>query len=373
MRSFVGAASLALALAGCATAPAQLHRPDRVTFSSESELTDACFGPKDGSIVATRGRTLEAVKDGASRRFDEPPGDPAFGLVWGPITVSGDGKLAAAHCYTTSAGDATSTSLFRLWTVEDGKLAGTLEADGPPHDIHTPVLSTNGDWLAWTAFDSAVRLYDLKAARAAGPLSRQDRFERLLEQTDAPSTAAYPGNGAPREALERWTADRTAHGFRCAAFSPAGDLIAAGAEDGFVYVWSLPDGKLRHKIETAHETKSFRGLLGVAFSADGQLLAAGGFEAFVEVFSMKDGSRLAKSGPYGRVFSLAFSPRGDALAVREGEGNVFIFEVPDLTLRYVHEDKTLSSELSFSPTGELLLVPAGKHDAAVFGVPRLAH
>ncbi|MCI0377337.1 MAG: hypothetical protein L0215_07015, partial [Gemmataceae bacterium] len=64
---------------------------------------------------------------------------------------------------------------------------------------------------------------------------------------------------------------RHAEGLLGLAFSPDGKLLASCGYDGFVRVWSVPDGKEIHKFHLdGIDPRPFA----VAFSPDGKLLAA---------------------------------------------------------------------------------------------------
>jgi WD40 repeat protein len=96
------------------------------------------------------------------------------------------------------------------------------------------------------------------------------------------------------------------------AFSPDGQLLAAGISNGDIQMRDVPTGTLIRTL--AGHTAAVRGL---AFSPDGSLLASGADkgDASVRLWQVVDGGPMRTlTGHTARVESLAFSPDGQYLA-----------------------------------------------------------
>lgn len=91
------------------------------------------------------------------------------------------------------------------------------------------------------------------------------------------------------------------------AFSPRGDLLATGSEDGTIKLWDLSTGRLRRML-----TGQGSAIGSVAFSPDGKRLAASRGNGRLELWDITSGLPSgALPGVYG---AIAFSPDGRLLA-----------------------------------------------------------
>jgi WD40 repeat protein len=108
------------------------------------------------------------------------------------------------------------------------------------------------------------------------------------------------------------------------AFSPAGDLLAAGSRDGLVRVWMYEDlisdpedpGVGLLWVLEAHK----KGVNSVAFSVHGKYLASGGNDAVVRLWDTETGAVAGTliGGTYA-VPAIAFDPSGELLAIVNGD------------------------------------------------------
>jgi WD40 repeat protein len=114
------------------------------------------------------------------------------------------------------------------------------------------------------------------------------------------------------------------------AFTPDNRMMALGGGEVVgqdvprtIRLWELASGKERASL-TGHKT----GLVALAFSPDGQLLASGGDDGFLKVWDMKLGAELFPPGErVGGITSLSFSPDGKTLAVGSYDTTVRLFTI----------------------------------------------
>jgi len=132
-------------------------------------------------------------------------------------------------------------------------------------------------------------------ALAAGPgLAAADIGELRVWREDGSALASFAGDAqAATTAL---------------AFSSDGALLAGGAADGSLGLWTLPDARPGAQVRAAHAGQ----VRALAFHPDGTRVASAGEDGRVAVWSLA-GELLAEAEVGGAVEALALSPDGGRL------------------------------------------------------------
>lgn len=198
-------------------------------------MTDVAFSP-DGTLIASRGNTAtgnnQSVKlwriSTGELIWTVPGTIPGWGLT-GSVEFSPDGRLVAAGLFRTNQ--------VGLWRVTDGGLDKTLEGGEAP--------------VTWTAFSP-----DGSLLAGAGGSRGSDTSVKVWRVADG--------------ALIRILETTNVYGVGQLAFSPEGDLLAAGTDpypgfSGNVEIWRVSNWASVCKLPVKSER--------IAFSPDGELLA----------------------------------------------------------------------------------------------------
>jgi WD40 repeat protein len=242
-----------------------------VAFSPHG--TTLAVGDEDGSTYLWDVSTKAVA---ATRSF---PGDNGFGF---PVTFSPDG--------TTLAVGGGNGSTY-LWEVATKTLAATLTDPGTSNsDVGSVAFSPDGTMLA-TISNSSIYLWDVATKSLAATLTdpRGQGVNSVAFSPDGTMLAAGDGNDLSGGSTDLWDVatkslaatltDPRGQGVNSVAFSPDGTMLAAGDGNGSTYLWDVatkslaatlsgPDSQDRGPLVTP-------GVVSVAFSPNGTTLAAG--------------------------------------------------------------------------------------------------
>ena len=321
----------------------------------------------DHSVVAERGlygdasvRLYDAESNSLIRRLEGHPGI-VFAVAFSP-----DGKIVA-----TGSGDRT----IRFWDSRTGSLLKTLL--GHTRQVTSIAFSGDGLFLVSGSEDDTLRIWDVasgKTVRATAAFTHGVSGVHSVSYSPDGRTVVV-ASGTQVKLFETATSkllrafetheSHTSRGpqgiqrticcgseARSAVFSPNGELIVSGHEDGTVKLWNVKTGKLVRIIKSRSDVRS------VAFSPDGKLIASGNRDdnGRIELWSARTGRLVRRFGEQSDyVESLAFSPDSTRLVSGHLLG-VRLWNVG--TGRLVREFNQGFSEddhVAFSPDGERIV------------------
>jgi WD40 repeat protein len=287
---------------------------------------------------------------------------------------------------------------------------------GHTGSLRAVAFSADGGWLATTARDRTIMLWDIKQWHR-GDLGPPWRFlghagfaHRLVPKVDGwIRCLAFQGTGRSLAAcfsqekaktglVRVWDLATDKQIFQLrgdihkAAFSPIGEHLALNGPERTVSIWHVgtskpapalkdatglsqdlayyPDGsrlasaqddgtiKVWDTVtgELLHKLRGHqRGKLAVAYCPKGRFLASAGKDSFLILRDPATGKEIRKLKHPGPLHSLTFSPDGMRLAVACGDSSVHIWEAStwQRTLR-LRVPQRLDYQILFSPDGHRL-------------------
>ncbi len=237
----------------------------------------------------------------------------------------------------TLASGSKDTSI-RIWNVSNGDCLSVLQ--GHTDGVRCVRYSPDGQLLASCSQDQSIRLWS-----------------RLPYATASASQVAGKQSDV-----------RVLHGHTnwvwSLAFSPKGDMLASGSDDGTLRLWQVPDGQPINVLD-CHTHDVFA----LAISADGQHLASAGQDQAAHLWNLQGQSLKTLHGFTNGIQSLSLSPVsvslpsgvGQTLASRGQDETIHLWHlqlsnnhISLCPVKTLHTATIALASLSFSPDGQTL-------------------
>ncbi len=233
------------------------------------------------------------------------------------VAFSPDGTVLA------SAG-ADMDDTVRVWSVADGKCLHVLR--GHKRGIVTLAFTPDGANLVSGSHSEQDRLWRADDWQCLGTRGYRHGVLQLLMLPDGKRVvASHRGFACVRPITgdgETISIPDTQERLNTLSLSRDGSLLSLPDGNGGIRVWSLTDGKDRHRFK-GHDGKA---VYVAAFSPDGTRMASGGDDCAVRLWLLEGEKALGILGQ-GRKYmhKVAFSPDGATVASLDGDGMLYLW------------------------------------------------
>ncbi|MEW6336613.1 MAG: WD40 repeat domain-containing protein [Acidobacteriota bacterium] len=281
----------------------------------------------DGTLVATAdaGGSVKVWSAGDGRAIRVLAGHAA---AVGGVRFAADGRRLA-----TSSSDGT----VRLWDLESG--AESLRLEGVSEGIAAVAWHPSGEELTATGWRRVAGRGVVGVVTVWRPGSSQRReiehgVKPVVTVAYSPSgdmlaagtwdydTAVWDTRTWARPAVLVPPEDDSYKAVQSVAWSPDGALLAVAAKDGATRVWDVAAGTLRRTFSGQAEGEA-QSVNGAVFSSGGDRLFVGQGDGTIRGWSLRDGTPSAVlHGHAGPVRAVAVSPRGGALFSAGADGTM---------------------------------------------------
>jgi WD40 repeat protein len=309
-------------------------------------VTSIAFSPDEQLIATGSNDGIARLWNKQGNLIQEFKGHQSY---VGGVVFSPDGQLIA-----TGSND----GIARLWNKQGNLIQ---EFKGHQDRVSSVAFSPDGQLVATASWDGSARLWD-KQGNLVRQLIVQSYSARQSEGfLNFVWSVAFSPDGqliatGSNDGVRLWNkqgqivgkSKRHTGDVTSVAFSPNGQLIATGSKDGIAILWD-------------NQGKFIRGLKGhqnnvwsVAFSPDGQFIATGSSDGTTRLWDNQGDFIQELEGHQGDITSVTFSPIRQLLATGSTDGTVRLWDKQRGTSKELKAHKYDVTSIVFSPDGQML-------------------
>ncbi|MFC1792772.1 protein kinase [Planctomycetota bacterium] len=270
--------------------------------------------------------------------------------IWA-LAISPDGKRIVSG---------SEDKTVRVWDVVSGRELMILR--GHTSKVEAVAFSPDGKRIASGSDDKTIRIWDATDGRELMILRGHNNG--IISIEFSPDGRFIASGSRGDKGIKIWHTVtgkyRTLQGddySRCVAFSPDGQHIIFGGEDGVVRVLDIADG---------NELMTLRGhngvICSVAFSCDGMRIVSCGYDNTIRIWDAETGiEQRVLRGHEACVSSASFSPDGDKIVSSSWDLTIKIWEaLTDHTRMVLNGHQDHVTGLAFTPDGKQIVSSGDK-------------
>ena len=251
------------------------------------------------------------------------------------LAFSPDGAMLAS---------AAADNTVRLWRIRDGTLIEKIEHPGV---VRSVAFTAAGDFLA---------------SASAAPTQDDPATAPNEDNPDAGKIWLWnvPNVDTPISGQPVFVREFETFRSSTVAFSPDGQILAAGSDDDSIRLWRVNDGRFL--------TFVVGGGTDIAFSPDGKILAAVSLKSHVISLRKTDKNSLelitSLEGHTDSVLRAVFSPDSKTLLSTAVDNTVRLWDVSSGKQQSELDDHVISPYVAVSPDGKM--IASGAEDGSIY-------
>ena len=326
----------------------------RAMQSDSARIWDLAFADPVRAIALPESEQLIGL-DGTARRlvtasqdsvslWDTATGDRIAILEVGAASSKAVLTPDRSHLFVERRGDV--ESHLELWSLDDGTVSAKVIVAGVPALLS---IDASGSRIAVADFDRAVRVWDFQTAELLGQFDLPAQPGSIeLSPNGSTLGAVYPNIGLSLWDVahpERPLLEELGSGLWQLAFSPSGNIVAAGRPETGFQVLGSDDGRLVGPPLGVRSAGGAEDLL--AFSHDEQVLLLGSSDSMPRIWRVPVAANAANAAQQSNSHTI-WSPSADRTLVAAPDGAFFVIGDPAGHVHIMSSNATLSDVVELS-------------------------